>query len=84
MNLSTRPLIPGCPSGRGRSGRRTPSPAPAAGAGTGCGPSMGGEVTPLSWRKCQKVAPSWSACLGPPLGVVLPSATSRGTPRGPP
>ena len=39
---------------------------------------MGGEVTPLSWRKCQKVAPSWSGFLGPPLGVVLPSATRPG------
>ena len=37
---------------------------------------MGGEVTRLSWRKCQKVAPSWSGFLGAPLGVVLPSATS--------
>ena len=36
---------------------------------------MGGEVTRLSWRKCQKVAPSWSGFLGAPLGVVLPSAT---------
>ncbi len=32
---------------------------------------MGGEVTRLSWRKCQKVAPSWSGLRGAPLGVVL-------------
>jgi hypothetical protein len=25
---------------------------------------MGGVVTRLSWRKCQKVAPSWSGFLG--------------------
>ena len=36
---------------------------------------MGGEVTRLSWRKCQKVAPSWSGLRGAPRGVVLPSAT---------
>ena len=37
---------------------------------------MGGEVTRLSWRKCQKVAPSWSGFFGAPLGVVLLSATA--------
>jgi hypothetical protein len=35
---------------------------------------MGVEVTRLSWRKCQKVAPSWSGFFGTPAGVVLPSA----------
>ena len=29
---------------------------------------MGGEVTRLSWRKCQKVAPSWSGLRGAPRG----------------
>jgi hypothetical protein len=37
--------------------------------------TMGGELIRLSWRKCQKVAPSWSGFLGAPRGVVLPSAT---------
>ena len=37
---------------------------------------MAGVVTRLSWRKCQKVAPSCSGFLGAPLGVVWPSATS--------
>jgi len=39
---------------------------------------MGGEVTRLSWRKCQKVAPSWSGIFGAPRRVVLPSATRPG------
>ena len=37
---------------------------------------IGGEVTRLSWRKCQKVEPSCSGFFGAPRGVVLPSATS--------
>src|ERR1022692_214074 len=41
--------------------------------------AMGGEVTRLSWRKCQKVAPSWSGLRGAPLGVVLPSAARPAT-----
>ena len=36
---------------------------------------IGGEVTLLSCRKCQKVAPSCRGFLGAPRGVVLPSAT---------
>src|ERR1022692_905103 len=32
---------------------------------------MGGEVTRLSWRKCQKVAPSWSGLRGAPQGRGL-------------
>jgi hypothetical protein len=36
-------------------------------------------VTRLSWRKCQKVAPSWSGLRGAPRGVVLPSATRPAT-----
>src|ERR1035438_5258443 len=43
-----------------------------------CRPT-GGEVTRLSCRKCQKVAPSWSGLRGAPLGVVLPSAARPAT-----
>ena len=32
---------------------------------------MGGEVIRLSWRKYQKVAPSWSGFFGEPLGRGL-------------
>ena len=32
---------------------------------------MGGELIRLSWRKCQKVAPSWSGLRGAPLGRGL-------------
>ena len=65
----------GCPSGRSRGGRRRPSPAPTAGGSMRFCTQIGGEVTRLSWRKCQKVAPSWSGLFGAPRGVVLPSAT---------
>ncbi len=34
----------------------------------------GGDVTRLSRRKCQTVAPSWRGFLGAPLALVLPSA----------
>ena len=32
---------------------------------------IGGEVARLSWRKCQKVAPSWSGFFGAPRGGGL-------------
>lgn len=40
---------------------------------------MGGEVTRLSCRKGQKVAPSCSGFLGALRGVVLPSAVRPAT-----
>ena len=33
---------------------------------------MGGDVARLSWRKCQKVAPSCRGFFGAPRDVVLP------------
>src|SRR5216683_3131724 len=39
----------------------------------------GGEVTRLSCRKCQKVAPSWRTFLGAPRGVAGKSATRPAT-----
>ena len=41
---------------------------------------MGGEVTRLSWRKCQKVAPSWSGLLrrAPGCGLAVGDQAGEG------